>query len=116
LPISILLPRQQLWGTLAVLLYLVLALVLKVTIRRTEVESLAAVRVIEVVFLAAVLIEVIWRTFYGWQNGSDSLILDSFDIVIQLLVGFVLWKNISVARSLALKVQNLNNSKVVEQK
>jgi hypothetical protein len=85
LPISILLPRQQLWGTLAVLLYLVLALVLKVTIRRTEVESLAAVRVIEVVFLAAVLIEVIWRTFYGWQNGSDSLILDSFDIVIQLL-------------------------------
>jgi hypothetical protein len=109
LPVTMLLPRQRFWGSVVVLLYLVLALVLRVTIRRTEVDSLVAVRIIEVAFLAAVLVEGIWRAYYAWQNPSVA-VLDSFDIAMQFLIGLVLWKNISIAKSLALKVQNLDNS------
>ena len=109
LPVSILLPRQRLWGSVVVLLYLALGLLLKLTIRRTEVGSLAAVRIIEAVFLAAVVVEGTWRAFSMWQNGSDPLILDSLDIAIQFLIALVLWKNISVAKSLAFTAQNVDN-------
>lgn len=104
------LPRLRPWGSVVVLLYLVLALVLKVTIRRTEAGSLAAVRVIKVVFLAAVVIEVTWRVYYAWHNGSNFSIFDSFDIPIQCLIGLVIWKNISVANSRTLNVQSVDNS------
>lgn len=107
--ISSLLPRQQPLRGIPIL-YLILALILKITIRRSAVESLTAIRVIEIVFFAALLIAGLGVAYFAWIDGFEGLIGSIISAATLAIAAFVGQNNISGARLMALQAQTLSVS------
>jgi hypothetical protein len=106
-----LLPREQpLRGML--ILYLILALILKVTIRRSAVDSLTAVRVIEIAFFAALLMAGLSVAYFVWIDGLEGLIPSVANVATLAIAAFVAGKNISGAKSMALQAQTSSGSQL----
>jgi hypothetical protein len=100
-PTLILLPHlQAVKGSIA-FAYLLLALILKVIIRRSDVHSMSAVRMIEAVFFAALLLACFWIIYFAWMGGVEGLIGLVIDGSILAVVALVVRKNISNAKSMA---------------
>jgi hypothetical protein len=102
--ISNVLPRFQFLRGIPVLIYLIFALVLEVTIRRSAVNSLTAVRVIEIVFFAALLTATVWVVYFAWMNGIEGLIPSIIDGLMLTVVAVIVQKNIAKAKSMASQV------------
>jgi hypothetical protein len=107
--ISSALPRQQPLRGIAVV-YLILALILKVTIRRSPVDSSTAVRTIEIVFFATVLVTGIGITYRAGTDGVDGLVDLVIDISMLAVAAWVVQKNIASAKLMALHPQPLPGS------
>jgi hypothetical protein len=98
---SIMLPRKGIVGSILVVLFLVLVLILKVTIRCSAVNSRDAIRVIEGIFYAAVLTSVSWIGYSTWMDGIEGLIPSVIDAVVLIVVTVLVQKKIWQAKSMA---------------
>jgi hypothetical protein len=107
--ISSFLPHQQSMRGIPAL-YLILALILKITIRRSAVDSLTAVQVIETVLFATVLVTSIGIAYRAWIDGVEGLV----DLIINgsmlAAAAWVARKNIASAKITALQAQALSGS------
>jgi hypothetical protein len=95
------LPRKGIVGSILVVLFLVLVLILKVTIRCSAVNSRDAIRVIEGIFYAAVLTSVSWIGYSTWMDGIEGLIPSVIDAVVLIVVTVLVQKKIWQAKSMA---------------
>lgn len=86
-----------------IVLYLIFALIVKIILRISAVNSLFAVRVIEGVFFAAIITAGLWVAYFSWSNENAFIGLISFIIDASLLmfVTSVAHKNISFAKTIA---------------
>jgi hypothetical protein len=100
-PTVVLLPRLQVVRDSLVSTYLLLALILKVIMRRSDVNSLSAVRMIEAVCLVALLLAGFWVVYFAWMNGVEGLIGSVIDGAILAAATLVVQKNISNAKMMA---------------
>jgi hypothetical protein len=65
---------------------------------------LTAVRVIEIVFFAALLTATVWVVYFAWMNGIEGLIPSIIDVLMLTVVAVIVQKNIAKAKSMASQV------------
>lgn len=99
---SIFVPHHQVLRIGLILLYLVFAVIVKVTIRRTAVNSLSAIQIIEKIFWATVLTAVCAEMYSAWADalGFEGLIHFVAGILTVIIFGMLVRKNIMIAKSM----------------
>jgi len=86
----------------AVLVYAALAIVVKVALRRTGVNSLSAIRIIEAAALTLLLLWLSGELYLAWTYGfsGESTARLTFNGLILAVLAFAIRKNAYVAKSI----------------
>ena len=112
-PTLILFPNLQMIRVGIVVLYLLLAFIIKLAIWRSTSDSLFTIRIIEIACFAGLLTAALWIAASSWTAPADewglTLLRVTIDASVLIVVALWLRRSTAIARSLALQSQSLSN-------
>jgi hypothetical protein len=102
---SQLLPRNQILGGIAAILYLVLGVAVKIILRASATNSVIAVNAIELIGFIGLALVVPVDIYHAFIDGFEgfSIFRLLVDGIISVIAIFLVRKNTSIARSMALQ-------------